>query len=221
MRKKIIITETQIENLLNRMSNESNEMNEALGDANTNARPSAQSAKFKTIELGNNLFKLGSDKINTNSDEFKRAKELISKSKSNEIRLQGGASSVGGPNYDNQGLANRRAENFKRALINAGVNIPMTISQGVVTPNTNTPNSPEANKAQFVRFTINQSNITDTRAIDNTAVQNPRITGINAIKPNNVGYIDVRVFFTRDKSLNILNLITSALKSVAVRVDKI
>ena len=78
MRKKIIITETQIENLLNRMSNESNEMNEALGDANTNARPSVQSAKFKTIELGNNLFKLGSDKINTNSDEFKRAKELIS-----------------------------------------------------------------------------------------------------------------------------------------------
>ena len=221
MRKKIIITEAQIENLLNRMSNESNEMNEALGDANTIARPSVQSAKFKTIELGNNLFKLGSDKINTNSDEFKRAKELISKSKSNEIILQGGASSVGGPNYDNKGLANRRAENFKRALINSGVNIPMTISQGVVTPNTNIPNSPEANKAQFVRFTINQSNITDTRAIDNTAVQNPRITGVKAIKPSTGDYIDIRVFFNRDKSLNILNLITSALKGIANKVVKL
>lgn len=216
-----MITEAQIKNLLNSINNKSTEMNEALGDANTNARPSVQSAKFKTIELGNNLFKLGSDKINTNSDEFKRAKSLISKSNSKEIILQGGASSVGGPNYDNQGLANRRAENFKKALIDAGINIPMTVSQGVVTPNTNTPNSPEANKAQFVRFTINQSNITDTRAIDNTAVQNPRITGVNAIKLSTGDYIDIRVFFNRDKSLNILNLITSALKGIANKVVKL
>ena len=221
MKKTIKVTENELKQIVIQVIKESIEMGEALGDANTNARPSTQTGKFKTIELGSNLFKLGSDKINTNSNEFKRAKLIISKSNSKEVILQGGASSVGGPNYDNKGLANRRAENFKRALNDSGINVPMRVTQGVVTPNTDKPNSPEANKAQFVRFTINQSNIEDTRAIDNTAVQNPRITDVKAIKPSNGSYIDVRVFFNRDKSLTIFNTITSALKGVVNKVIKL
>lgn len=205
------------------------DINEALGGGTTNARPDKQGTTLenKTIELGNNLFKLGSDKINTNSAEFKKARAIIASSGAGKITLQGGASSVGGDKYDNQGLADRRANNFKKALEDSGITgSSIIVVPGVVTPNTNIPNSPEANKAQFVRFTMTklQLNFNQELAIDNTALAK-RVVPIEKIKTDiKTGgnyYMDVRVTFPKDKSTqSILDLIKGALKGVATKVER-
>jgi len=207
------------------------DINEALGGGLTNARPDSVKTSFenKTIELGNNLFKLGSDKINTNSEEFKKAKDIITKSGAGKITLQGGASSAGSSNkYDNQGLADRRANNFKKALQDSGVMVSdISILPGVVTPNTDTPNSPEANKAQFVRFTMTkiQLNFNQEIAIDNTAVAK-KIIPIEKVKTDiKTGgnyYMDVRITFPKDKPVKtILDLVNGAVKGVATKVVRI
>lgn len=207
------------------------DVNEALGSGSTNARPSSVTSSFenKTIELGNNLFKLGSDKINTDSKEFIRAKDIISRSKAGSITLQGGASSAGSKNkYDNQGLANRRANNFKKALENSGVKTPnISILPGIVTPNTDVPNSPEADKAQFVRFTLQtkEFNYIQKSAIDNTATKIIPIDKINFntdIKTGGNVYIDVRITFPKDKTpKSIVDLVDGALKGVATKVVRL
>jgi hypothetical protein len=209
------------------------DINEALGGGLTNARPDSVKTTLenKTIELGNNLFKLGSDKINTNSEEFKKAKDIITKSGAGKITLQGGASSAGSSNkYDNQGLADRRANNFKKALQDSGVMVSdISILPGVVTPNTDTPNSPEANRAQFVRFTMTklQLNFNQEIAIDNTALAK-RVVPIEKvkvktdIKTGGNYYMDVRITFPKDKSVKtILDLVNGALKGVATKVERI
>jgi outer membrane protein OmpA-like peptidoglycan-associated protein len=209
------------------------DINEALGGGTTNARPDKQETTLenKTIELGNNLFKLGSDKINTNSAEFKKAREIISKSGAGKITLQGGASSAGSKNkYDNQGLADRRANNFKKALEDSGITgSNIIVIPGIVTPNTDIPNSPEADKAQFVRFTMTKLvlNFNQEMAIDNTALAK-RVVPIEKVKvktDTKTGgnyFMDVRITFPKDKSVNtILGLVNGALKGVATKVVRI
>jgi outer membrane protein OmpA-like peptidoglycan-associated protein len=215
----------------NEMGIEGN-VNEALGGGLTNARGDKQEITFenKTIELGNNLFKLGSDKINTNSTEFKNARAIIVSSKAGKVALQGGASSAGGDKYDNQGLADRRANNFKKALQDSGVMVSdISILPGVVAPNTDTPNSPEANKAQFVRFTMTKTDIrfNQEMAIDNTALAK-RVIPIDKIKikkdikTGSNYFMDVRITFPKDKPVNtILDLVTKSLNGVAIKVERI
>ena len=215
----------------NEMGVEDN-INEALGGGLTNARGDKQETTLenKTIELGNNLFKLGSDKINTNSAEFKKARAIIVSSGAGKVALQGGASSAGGDKYDNQGLADRRANNFKKALQDSGVMVSdISILPGVVTPNTDTPNSPEANKAQFVRFTMTKLEIrfNQEMAIDNTALAK-RVVPIDKIKVKTdikTGgnyFMDFRITFPKDKpSQSIIDLVTKALNGVASKVERI
>lgn len=215
----------------NEMGIEGN-VNEALGGGRTNARGDKQETTLenKTIELGNNLFKLGSDKINTNSTEFKNARAIIVSSKAGKVALQGGASSAGGDKYDNQGLADRRANNFKKALQDSGVMVSdISILPGVVAPNTDTPNSPEANKAQFVRFTMTKTDIrfNQEMAIDNTALAK-RVIPIDKIKikkdikTGSNYFMDVRITFPKDKPVNtILDLVTKSLNGVAIKVERI
>jgi hypothetical protein len=205
------------------------DINEALGSGSTNARPDSSKTTFenRTIELGKNLFKLGSDKINTNSEEFKKAVNIINGAKANTITIQGGASSVG-KSYDNKALADRRANNFKKALSDSGIDTSkMNIIPGIVTPNTDVPNSPEANKAQFVRFTMTgvQMGFSQQFAIDNLATGRT-IIPVNKVKVKSdtktVGNtnMDVRIVLSKDKSQeNVLNLIKSALKGVAIQVN--
>ena len=204
------------------------DINEALGSGSTNARPDSSKTTFenRTIELGKNLFKLGSDKINTNSEEFKKAVNIINGAKANTITIQGGASSVG-KSYDNKALADRRANNFKTALQNSGIDTSkMNVIPGIVTPNTDVPNSPEANKAQFVRFTMTgvQMGFSQQFAIDNLATT--RIIPVSKVKfksdTKTVGNtnMDVRIVLSKDKSQEkVLNLIKSALKGVAIQVN--
>jgi hypothetical protein len=231
MKSTLRLTESEFNKFIKRIINESkNEIGEALGSGSTNARPDSSKTTFenRTIELGQNLFKLGSDKIDTNSEEFKKAKAIIEKSGAGEISIQGGASSVGGEDYDNQGLADKRANNFKKALQNSGIDTSkMNVIPGIVTPNTDTPNSPEANKAQFVRFTMTgiQMGFSQQFAIDNVATGRAVIP-VNKVKVKSdtktVGNtnMDVRIVLSKDKSQEkVLNLIKSALKGVAIQVN--
>ena len=231
MKNTLRLTESEFNKFIKRIINESeNEIAEALGSGSTNARPDSSKTTFenRTIELGQNLFKLGSDKINTNSEEFKKAVNIINGAKANTITIQGGASSVGGKDYDNQGLADRRANNFKKALSDSGIDTSkMNIIPGIVTPNTDVPNSPEANKAQFVRFTMTgvQMGFSQQFAIDNLATGRT-IIPVNKVKVKSdtktVGNtnMDVRIVLSKDKSQEkVLNLIKSALKGVAIQVN--
>jgi outer membrane protein OmpA-like peptidoglycan-associated protein len=207
-------------------------VNEALGgNAPQRTQSNTSSIENKTIELGNKLFKLGSDKIDTNSSEFKKALDVIKKSGVKQLTLQGGASSVGGSKYDNQALADRRAQNFKRALVNSGITgSKINVIPGIVTPNTNIPNSPEANKAQFVRFTMTDTKFSSqqTSAIDNATTVLP-IVPIDKVKvktdtDNKRGNytIDVRITFPKTiNAFKILELIKTALKGVAIKVERI
>ena len=226
MEKRLLSHNEFIKRLVN---DTKNEIMEALGSGSTNARPDSSKTTFekRTIELGKNLFKLGSDKINTNSEEFMKAVNIINGAKANTITIQGGASSVG-KGYDNQGLADRRANNFKKALSDSGVNTSnMSILPGIVTPNTDTPNSPEANKAQFVRFTMKdiQMGFSQQFAIDNVATGRAVIP-VNKVKVKSdtktIGNtnMDVRIVLSKDKSQEkVLNLIKSALRGVAIQVN--
>lgn len=231
MKSTLRLTESEFNKFIKRIINESkNEIGEALGSGSTNARPDSSKTTFenRTIELGKNLFKLGSDKINTNSEEFKKAVNIINGAKANTITIQGGASSVG-KGYDNKSLADRRANNFKTALQNSGINTSkMEIIPGIVTPNTDVPNSPEANKAQFVRFTMTGLHMSFSQqfAIDNVATGRAVIP-INKVKVKSdtktVGNtnMDVRIVLSKDKSQEkVLNLIKSALRGVAIQVNQ-
>ena len=206
-------------------------VNEQLSGGDTNARPPKiidSKSESQTITLGNNLFKLGSSEINTDSDVFKKIVKSIKNSGNGDITLQGGASSVGGEKYDNIGLANKRAENFKKALGNVGITNNITILPGVVTPKTDIPNSPEANNAQFVKVTMKGLKFIPggiLPAIDNTARANlkfpPKIkdTDILTVKKY---YIDVRITFpTTVRSKEILDTIVPPLQKLNATVKKL
>jgi outer membrane protein OmpA-like peptidoglycan-associated protein len=206
-------------------------VNEALGGS-APQRTQSTTTTFtpgNTVELGSNLFKIGTDKINTNSNEFKNALSMIRKSGANGITVQGGASSAGSPKYDNQSLADRRAYNFKNALINAGIkDIGINVVKGIVTPNTDIPNSPEANNAQFVRITHTTSpslNTQSVSAIDNATTILPfeKTKFKTGDKDKTGNYkIDVRVTFPKTMSSSkILESIKTALRGVAIKVERI
>jgi hypothetical protein len=231
---KIRLTESDLIDLIKKMINESDkEINEALGSGSTNERPDklTTSLQDKTVQLGKNLFKLGSDEINTQSDEFIKAKDILSKiGKSGKVTLQGGASSVGQKNgYNNEALASRRAANFKKALADAGVDVSnFTIDKGIVTPNTDVPNSEAANNAQFVRFAVStlMANSQQQLAIDNTArkiVPISKIVGPKpvVVEPENANVAEFRIVFPKDKTANdIYGLIKTALKGVVYKVTR-
>lgn len=149
---------------------------EAMGEGVTNSAPGQTKFTFNNVKtLGVNLFETGSDKINTNSNEFKEALKLFkSFSAGTTVEIQGGASKVGDERgYDNEALANRRANNFVQALKNNGITgINFTIIAPVV-GGSNVRNSKEALDAQFVKFAYDTPSAipTSTTAIDNTATE--------------------------------------------------
>jgi hypothetical protein len=180
--KKIIVSESQIKKLLD------SSINEQLGSGDTNAGPERSTISIvnRPVQMGSNLFKIGSDKINTGSSEFKNALSVLRTVPGATVQIQGGASAVGSDRgFDNQALAERRATNFVTALKNAGVDTGnYTILSGVVGKSTKA-NTPEANAEQFVRFTVKPTpgiKFDQKIAIDNTATKLP-ILPIGTLKP--------------------------------------
>jgi hypothetical protein len=142
------------------------------GDVSQDAQMSRE------IKLGNALFKLGSSVVNTNSQEFIRAKDLFSKSEIKKAVITPGVSAVSyrgesatGPK--NIALGQNRAKSFIAALKNAVPNLQteFSIKQTVVGTNT-IPNSEGANAEQYVNiaYTTSENIEVPQPPIDNTGV---------------------------------------------------
>lgn len=134
--------------------------------------------KFSTSNVntaGSNLFKTGSAEINTDSPEFKNAvSELRNATFGSTIEVQGGASRVGEKQgFDNKGLAKKRAENFVKALQDAGLDKYKYKIIAPVVGGSDVRDSKEALAAQFVKYGYNQlkMNYDYETAIDNTGVK--------------------------------------------------
>jgi len=165
-------------------------LNEQIAGGNTNASPDKTSFENVNVtKTSNNLFKLGSDEINTNSDDFKDAVQKITfavgMNPKARIEVQGGASavpfggkSVEGSRKDNENLANRRAAKFIDALKKQGVKANFEIVKGQVGTATKA-NSDEANQEQFVRYSYPSDELVGRVDLgrDNTAVKDPLLRG--------------------------------------------
>lgn len=224
--KKIIVSEVQMKRLI-----ESN-IDEQIKAGDTNATPGKSEVTIinKPIQIGSNLFKIGSDKINTNSAEFKRALSVLRLAPGASVEIQGGASAVGSDRgYDNEALANRRAQNFITALKNSGVDTGgFSVLTGIVGKATKA-NTPEANAEQFVRFTIKPTpgiNIDQKLAIDNTAVSKP-IMPLGGLKPKTTKSAQYSITFKFDYDTNvsnakeIYNLIKTATEGKVTRITNV
>jgi hypothetical protein len=103
------------------------------------------------IVLDGSLFRLGVDKIDKNSDQYKKAVEALKNIGAGTVEVEGGASAVGSDRgYDNEALALRRASNFIKAAQADGVNAFMVpkFKVGVAT----IANSPAADAEQYVKI---------------------------------------------------------------------
>jgi hypothetical protein len=204
-------------------------ISEALGGgANTTERP-AQTT-FTTTEvkkLGTNLFKTGSSEINKESNEFKNAVNNLKKlTTSDKVEVQGGASLVGQKSgYDNMALANRRARNFVKALIESGVNKNFVIIKSVV-GGSDVRDSKEALAAQFVKYGYDNTNINPntTTAIDNTATVVPPNLGDVSMQPRDTYKIYYEVVYNpklNQKESIITSAITDVLEDKAISVRRL
>lgn len=190
MKRRFIIPEDKLNKLLSVL------MNEQVGD--NNAKP-AREAQFKIVTTtinADSLFPTGKSDVNTQSPEFKKIVSAISKSATEakdittsgtiSVRVKGGASAVGGPGFNNNALADKRATNMITALKNsvgailtqAGLDVNSIVKfeklQSVVGKAT-VKDSPEAKAEQFVKVTYPTRELgatTPTTAIDKTATSN-------------------------------------------------
>lgn len=127
-----------------------------------------------SITMPSNLFKNGIDKIDVNSSSFKEGvagiqKAVASKGPNVTINVIGGASAVGSKEgYDNNSLAQRRAQNFVNIVKKQfpSVNFKIGTKVGVET----VKNSAKAESEQFVKLTFPGSVTADKvgAAVDNT-----------------------------------------------------
>lgn len=127
-----------------------------------------------TVTLPSNLFKNGIDKIDMNSDAFRKGidaiqKAVTSKGQNITINVEGGASAVGKKEgYDNDALAKRRAQNFVNSVNKEFPNVKFNISTKV--GEATVKNSPAAEKEQYVKLTFpgTMSPSKTAQAVDNT-----------------------------------------------------
>lgn len=174
-----------------------------------------------TTILDGSLFKLGKDQIDTNNPQFKKAVEILKPIGSPVIVIEGGASAVGNDKgFDNVALAKRRAQNFVKALKEAGVDtdlyqIKATVGKATV------PNSKEANAEQFVKIIYKKASSAQyINAIDNaTAVKqvNRIPVPIEKVKMPGRPFVILKVFYnegTKDKVIAETVEATKPLKAV-------
>ena len=185
MKRTFKITEEQLKKMVEVMNEQST------------ATP-ARDAKIgmTTSTLGTDtLFATGKDTPDTKSAAFINLADTVANNlkgifntpsitKKQEIKVQGGASAVGTPGYDNKALADRRSANMINYLTQAinyrlqndfgNLDTRYVITQAPsVVGKATVKDSPEAKKEQFVKVTypvISAGAVPPTTAIDTTAV---------------------------------------------------
>jgi hypothetical protein len=159
------------------------------------------------IILDGTLFKLGVDKVDTNSEQFRNAIQALKSIGTSTVEIEGGASAVGSDRgYDNEALAMRRANNFIKAARDAGVKAVMTSSNRV--GKSTVANSPEANAEQYVKIKYKEAPMGYTViGIDNaTVAKKPPMKAdeIPQIKKGETGYKILKVVFKKGAQNNVM-----------------
>lgn len=130
----------------------------------------------RPVKMDGSIFANGVDTIDTNSEQFKKGvdaiKDALQTTKNLTVTVQGGASAVGGKNFDNKALAKRRATNFIRAIKSYFPNVNFVEGDHVV-GNATVKDSDAAKAEQFVKLMMDRTSVerADYPAIDHTAVQ--------------------------------------------------
>jgi hypothetical protein len=173
-----------------------------------------------TTILDGSLFKLGKDAIDTNNPQFKKAVSLLKPLGSPIIVIEGGASAVGSDKgFDNVALAKKRAENFIKALKDAGVDTDLYQFKATV-GKSKVPNSKEADAEQFVKVIYKKEGRGQyIAAIDNATVKKQIIPINKVVPPVEVGrdFLILKVFYdkdTKDKVISSAVASTKPLKAV-------
>lgn len=242
MKRRFRIKETDLDKLVNIIRNETI-------TEQTNAAPGKEATvKFVTKDLpAEALFATGKSDPNVNSDSFTSTAEAILNTvmdntvkKPITIKVQGGASAVGSPGFDNKKLANDRRDKTIIALTQfisnrltnelgttAGAGFKETDYfnfdklDGIVGKAT-VKDSPEAKKEQFVRviYPVRSYGATNaTTAIDKTATKIPGMEG--GLKPGTE--ILVRTKDTNKNvrlSQSVIDSVNNALKSTGLYLGK-
>ena len=168
-----------------------------------------------TTVLDGSLFKLGKDTIDTNNPQFKKAVDLLKPLGSPIIVIEGGASAVGSDKgFDNVALARRRAENFIKALKDAGVDTDLYQWKATVGKAT-VPNSKEADAEQFVKVIYQKpSRGQYVMAIDNATVKKQIIPINKVVPPVEVGrdFLILKVFYDKDTKDKVISSVVSSTK---------
>ena len=191
-----------------------------LNEAETsvaNEKPAQERFTMTTVKkAGAALFKTGSAQIDTNSAEFKKAvSDLSPLGPGEEVEVQGGASAVGSPSFNNKELARQRALNFVNALKSAGVKAAFTVIAPVVGKNTEY-NSPGALAEQFVKYAYGRESFAykQETAIDNTAAKMPKYDDRYApVKTSPLKYVALKITF--DSTITNSAEIIAAIKALS------
>lgn len=196
MKKVVKLSENDLEKIVNSVLNEQDKLNvsdlmvpggrraaggfnpplpgEKYGESSGPGKLMRKGEYQPSVTMPSNLFKNGIDKIDTNSSAFKQGvdgirKAIASKGENINISVEGGASAVGSKEgYDNESLAQRRAQNFIRAVQSQFPNVKFKVSTKV--GSATTKNSPEAEREQYVKLTFPGSLSADktAQAVDKT-----------------------------------------------------
>jgi hypothetical protein len=235
MKKSIRLTETQLIDAINTIIEKSiNEADSSTGISN--ASPGKE-AGVKTVVKkidADSLFATGKSEPNTNSRGFKEVVKGIVNAVFNggikkpfEIKVQGGASAVGTPGFDNKKLADRRRDKMINVLtqeVTRQVTVELDTTSGlgfdankyfrfVPVPSivgvATVKDSPEAKAEQFVKVSYPTTGLgatNATTAIDKTASGRPPMDG---------GELTPLTDKTKDKGIT-LKLINSSNNKVVV-----
>lgn len=160
------------------------------------------------IVLDGNLFKLGIDKVDTTSDQFKKAINALKSIGAGTVEIEGGASAVGSDTgYDNEALALRRANNFIKAARQEGVTATMLAKSKV--GKATVANSPEANSEQYVKIKYKEAPRGYTEiGIDNATVAKGPIMAKDLPKSTSTGsgteYKILKAVFPKGKGSDLI-----------------
>lgn len=191
--KKIKLTETELINIINKVISEqplsNKELDTKIGQSIGPGREIGTKTWMTPLTLDSSLFANGIDKINTQSTAYIEAinrlsliQEKLGQNVPFNVIVTGGASAVGQKGgYKNQELADRRAQNFIKAVKNSGSfpNVIFKMAPGVV-GSADIKDSKEAKAEQFVKLSFQEPGM--KTPIIGPAVDNTQLVMKNSIK---------------------------------------
>jgi hypothetical protein len=227
MEKKFNISESELVKVVNTLVEQ--RLKEAMTGSNNASPASDGTVKMVTSTLdADGLFPTGSSEPNPKNSQFQNITKAIVASlndgnikKPITVKVQGGASAVGSPKFDNKKLADNRAKNMIDYLTqNIGrqtdanqVNfeqLPSVVGKATV------KDSPEAKREQFVKISYPSSAgsmTSPTTARDNTATSKKDMS-VRDLDRNKIVGTTVAVKLMRDSDGRIVPMNSNTYKDI-------